>query len=59
MKILSKILEFNYAPLVRSSLNLGGVALVVAGVFMLPIDLSFRLIILGLCALILWQTVSD
>lgn len=59
MKTFFRKLIQHRGEIIMSSLNLGGTALVVVGVSMLPIDLSFRFIILGVCALALWKTVSN
>jgi hypothetical protein len=42
----------------KTLLNVGGTAAIVAGVWLLPIDLAFRLIILGVTSLILWHTIQ-
>lgn len=42
----------------KTILNIGGTALVVAGVWQLPIDVSFRLIMLGAMSLIMWYTLQ-
>lgn len=53
MKILS--LVSRYFP---DFLNYLGTALVVVGVLVLPILLSFKLIILGILALIIWYAID-
>lgn len=42
----------------KTILNIGGTALLAVGVWELPIDLSFRLIILGVLSLIAWYTLE-
>lgn len=55
---LSKLVD-NRGEIVRSALNLGGTILVVVGVAMLPIDLSYRFILLGLALLVLWRATKE
>jgi len=43
---------------VRKAFNYCGVALLAVGVSTLPIDLSFRLIILGVLSLVLWYVAN-
>ena len=52
--IFSKLFEHR-GEIISTVLNLGGTLLVIVGVSMLPIDLSYRFILLGLAALILWR----
>lgn len=42
----------------RKAFNYSGVALLAIGVSTLPIDLSFRLIILGVLSLVLWYVAN-
>ena len=39
-------------------LNIGGTALVATGFWLLPIDIAYRLIILGGMSLIMWHTLQ-
>lgn len=55
MEVLRKIVTLeNFKTL----LNLGGTGLVAVGICILPIDISFRLIILGFFALVMWFTLN-
>lgn len=55
---MKTLLDFNWAGIFRNVLNLGGTFLIVVGIFMLPIDIAYRLILEGCFALLLWKTLS-
>lgn len=55
---MKQLLDLDWTTIFRTGLNLGGTFLIVVGIFMLPVDLSFRLILEGVFALLLWKTLS-
>lgn len=55
MEVLRKI--FNLENF-KTALNLGGTLLVAAGICLLPIDISFRLIIGGFLVLVMWYALN-
>lgn len=55
---MKTFLDLDWITLFRSILNLGGTFLIVVGIIMLPLDLSYRLILEGIFALLLWKTLS-
>ncbi len=42
----------------RTIFNIGGTILVATGVWLLPIDIAYRLILLGAMSLIMWYTLQ-
>lgn len=55
MEVLRKIFTLENF---KAALNFGGTALVAAGICVLPFDISYRLIIGGVFALVMWYALS-
>ena len=58
MKLLLYVWE-RRAEIVRSMLSVAGVALTIVGVLLIPIDISYRLVLLGVLSMFLQRAISD
>lgn len=58
MKLLLYVWE-RRAEIVRSMLSVAGVALTIVGVLLIPIDISYRLVLLGVLSMVLQRAISD
>lgn len=55
---IRKFVKTNLDSIIASTLNLGGTFLIVAGVIALPVHISFRLMGVGLCMILMWRAYS-
>jgi hypothetical protein len=58
MKILKNLWE-NRVAIVKMKLGYGGIVFITSGVLTLPIDFSYRLVILGLIFIMLQRTITE